>query len=404
MNLRGYQERIVQSVLGELENYTGAFVLEAVQGAGKSIMIAELVKRLGEPVLILCMSKELVEQDAEKLKKVGVEPTIYSASCGQKVMSDITVATIGSIYKHPEYCQHFKVVIIDECDAVPTEDTNSMYMKLLGTIGCKVVGWTGTPFRTLKEVKYTPKGKVQRTMIKPLTHKYWTKIIHGVGFKELLELGYLSPVEYYNIKCDNRVLRVNSTGLDYTKDSLNWWVEQNYNNILKIVAMAGNGMSVDGELISKPGEHILITLPDIESAELIADKLKELGWAADTLHSKVGKKERTEKINKFKSGQTQIMCQVMVLNIGFDFPELDTIIFARPSRSLRVWSQIVGRGVRICDHPKTCKVWDMGGMLNMFGRVEYLDYRNGIKGDTGRLDGKVLGEVNITEIIKLRSQ
>ena len=75
MSLRPYQQRIVDDAMNEYTNYTRPFVVDAFQASGKSWMIAEIAKRVGK-CLILCMNKELVEQDAEKIRAVGAECSI----------------------------------------------------------------------------------------------------------------------------------------------------------------------------------------------------------------------------------------------------------------------------------------------------------------------------------------
>jgi superfamily II DNA or RNA helicase len=120
-----------------------------------------------------------------------------------------------------------------------------------------------------------------------------------------------------------------------------------------------------------------------------------------TVHSKMTKTERTRVINKFKSGEIKVVVQVLVLNIGFDLPALDCIIFARPSKSLRIWAQTVGRGIRIDpeDPEKICRCIDMGGMLKLYGRIEDVKVKGGVVyGTYGSISDKALNRVNISEM------
>ena len=86
MSLRPYQQRICDAVIEEYNHYTRPFVVDCFQSSGKSWMIADIAKRVGK-CLILCMSKELVEQDRDKIKAVGADVSVYSASCGEKIIS-----------------------------------------------------------------------------------------------------------------------------------------------------------------------------------------------------------------------------------------------------------------------------------------------------------------------------
>lgn len=393
--LRPYQQRICDTVMDELSHYTRPFVVEAFQSSGKSWMIADIAKRVGK-CLILCMNKELVEQDVEKIKLTGADASIYSASCGEKVISDITVATIGSIYKHPEYCKHFELVIVDEVDQVPVDKKDSMYMKLFRQIKKPVMGWTGTAFRTAYQYSRLRNGDVvQTTMIKPLdAFPFWSKVISGIGYHELLELKNVSPIEYYVENSNMDMLKVNSTGLDYTEDSLAKYGGANRFRLVQVCL---------GAVRQWDSKRVLVAVPNIKEAERVAELLREWGVSAAHLHSKMTKKERTNIINKFKSGEIKVVVQVLILNVGFDLPALDCVIFARPSLSLRIWCQFVARGIRKYDlNPsKVCKCIDMGGMIKLYGRIEDVKTEGGkVKGSHGCISDKVLNRVNVSEMAR----
>lgn len=394
-SLRSYQQRIVEMAMDEYVNYRRPFVVSAFQSAGKSWMIAEIAKRVGK-CLILCMSKELVEQDAEKIRAVGAECSIYSASCGEKVISNITVATIGSIYKHPEYCQHFNLVIVDECDQVPVDKKDSMYMKLFRQIRKPVMGWTGTAFRTAYNYSRLKNGDViQTTVIKSLDKfNFWGKIIDGVGYQELLEGGFVAPIKYFVDNADTNMLKVNSTGLDYTEDSLGEYGKANRDRLVQVCLGAVNTWK---------SKRVLVAVPNIEEAEKVADRLKEQGVRAESLHSNMSKKERTRIIEHFREGTIQVIVQVLILNVGFDLPALDCVVFARPSLSLRIWCQFVARGIRLdADSPsKVCRCIDMGGMIDKYGRIEDVKVGGGaVRGSHGCISDKILNKINVSEMAR----
>ena len=381
-----YQERIVNDVLSELQHYHRPFVVDAFQASGKSWMIAELSKRVGK-CLILCMSKELVEQDAEKIRAIGANCSIYSASCGEKIISDITVATINSIRKVPQYCQGFDLIIVDEVDAVPVDKKDSMYMKFFAQVKKPVMGLTGTAFRTAYSYNRLRNGDViQTTHVKSLDQfKFWGKIIHGINYKELLELGRVAPIQYSIAETDRSMLRENSTGMDYTDESL---ADYGLTNRRRVVEC------INGALNVWKCKRVLVAVPNIEEAEAIA---RQCG--GETVHSKMPKKERESIITKFKNGEVKVIVQVLVLNVGFDLPALDCVIFARPSKSLRIWCQFVMRGGRVDpENPdKVCKCIDMGGMIKLYGRIEDVKVQGGtVYGTYGSISDKALNQVNIT--------
>lgn len=386
--LRLYQQKAVDDMLSELQHYTRPFIINLHQGGGKSWIIAEVAKQVGK-CLVLCMSKELVEQDAEKIRAVGADCSIYSASCGEKIISDITVATIGSIRKVPQYCNGFELIIIDEADQFPCDNKNSMYAKFFSQVRKKVVGLTGTAFRTAYSYTRMRNGDViQTTHIKALDQfKFWGKVINEVSYQELLEQGYLAPIQYSIDDVDRSMLVENSTGLDYTEESL---AEYGLTNRQRVVEC------INGALNVWKCKRVLVAVPNIEEATAIASMC---GGA--TVHSKMNKRERERIVNDFKAGKIKVVVQVLVLNIGFDLPALDCIIFARPSKSLRIWAQTVGRGIRIDpeDPEKICRCIDMGGMLKLYGRIEDVKVKGGVVyGTYGSISDKALNRINISEM------
>jgi len=147
--LRPYQIEASNQAIYHLKNYSNPFVVMMATGAGKSLIIADICHKLNEPVLILQPSKEILEQNYEKLQSYGIKDiSIYSASKNSKEIAKFTYATIGSIYKCPEKFNHFKYVIIDECHQVNPKNLGGMYTQFLKAINCRnVCGLTATPYR-----------------------------------------------------------------------------------------------------------------------------------------------------------------------------------------------------------------------------------------------------------------
>lgn len=82
-------------------------------------------------------------------------------------------------------------------------------------------------------------------------------------------------------------------------------------------------------------------------------------------------KERDAIIERFKRGQTKVLVNSQVLVVGFDYPALDTVVMARPTRSLAQYYQILGRVLRPCEGKNPWFV-DICGTYEMFGAVEKL--------------------------------
>ena len=88
------------------------------------------------------------------------------------------------------------------------------------------------------------------------------------------------------------------------------------------------------------------------------------------------KGDRDRIIEEFRSQKLRVIVQVNVLTVGFDYPELDCLITARPTASISWWYQFVGRGTRIHDNKNNCLIVDFVGSVERFGKVEDLYYKD----------------------------
>lgn len=355
--LRDYQKQAVDSAVRFFANpvkRNGVIVLPT--GAGKSLVIANIAIQLNAPVLVFQPSKEILEQNYEKLCSYGVMGVgIYSASFGRKDVQRITFATIGSVKNHKDYFRRFQYVIIDECHFVNAEA--GMYKDFIDTIQCKVLGLTATPYRLYSTRFY---GSMLRfiTRTKP---RIFDELLYHVQVKTLCDRGYLSPLNYYQMNVvDTSRLKVNSTGADFTDASVRrLYREIKFNdsleNIIQRLLVAGR-------------TSILVFTRFIEEAEYIA---RACGSNAAVVSSDTAKKDREAILSLFKQKKINVVANVGVLTTGFDFPQLDTIVVARPTMSLALWYQMVGRAIR--PYPgKLGWIVDLCGNYRRFGRVDDL--------------------------------
>lgn len=348
MEFRHYQSGAVDCIK---PFFNGILVLPT--GSGKSVVIAGIAKKFHEPILILQPSKEILEQNYQKIlafiddqNEVG----IYSALMGQKDIKRITLATIGSI-KDYEAFRHFKIIIQDECHL--TNAKGGQYEKLFRYNQPRIlVGLTATPYR----LHTSENGYCWRFL-----HRTRPKIFKDIEFvyqnKTAFDEGFLLKPEYYEFDYDTSVLK--TKGSEYSEES-----------ILKLNKAMGLHDKITTIVEQCQRKHILIFTTSIEEAEIIADKLKSAGISSREISSLNTKKEREQILRDFKSGAIRAVVNVGVLTTGFDFPSLDCVIGARPTMSLALYYQMMGRGVRICDGKTSWDYFDLCGNVKTFGKVE----------------------------------
>ena len=341
-------------------------IIVAPTAFGKSIVIAEIAHQLGEKLVVIQPSKELLEQNYNKFINLGGKASIYSAAMGEKEIGDVTYATIGSIVNiaHKFHTLGISKVIIDECDRFPREPDGMLRRFLTAAKITHVLGLTATPLKlqTNMDEHFRPFSKLVMLTSKSKKGNYFKDIIHVAQIKEMCDMGFWSPLKYESYDFETGDLVYNSNKADYTDDSIKRAYKQ---------------QDIGGKIIKRISElperkSILIAVPSIDEAKELSTRLP----SCEAIFSGMPDADRDRIISDFKSGKLRIVVQVTILSVGFDHPQLDCIITGRPTASLSWWYQFVGRVTRIHSDKKDGLVIDFVGSVPKFGKVEdlYFEY------------------------------
>ena len=327
--------------------------------SGKSLVIADIASRLEGPLLVFQPSKEILQQNFAKLQSYGIfDCGCYSASVGCKDINRITFATIGSVMNHMSDFDCFKNIIIDECHYVNSKA--GQYKQFIEAKNRQVVGLTATPYR----LDRAEGGSILKflTRVRP---RIFSKVIYCCQIGELLSKGYLADLHYYDLTAlDLRRVRSNSTGADYDERSLLAEYERcgfydKLSNTVVKVLQPKSGI---------PRKGVLVFTAFTKEARQLVDKLQSIGVNAAIVTGETPKKERETILEGFKKREIKVVANVGVLTTGFDYPALDTVVLARPTKSLGLYYQMVGRAIRPFDG-KDGWIVDLSGNYSRFGNV-----------------------------------
>lgn len=358
MKLRNYQNRGKKDCLGVLLSPKPCKSV-AVQptGAGKSVLIAEITKELTDGnTLVVQPSQELLSQNYAKFINAGGEAEIFSASFNSKKIGKVTYATDGSLNVDAFKDKNIKYLILDECHLKTQEGSKlNAFIKALNIQN--VLGLTATPVYLKSAL-----GGTQLKMINRVKGKLFNDICHVTQIKELVDEGYWSKLVYDLKEVDNDSLEFNSNGSDYTQGSLTLNYEENNTDQKIIDAIRENPLR----------KSILVFVPSVAEAIELQKKIK----GSEVVYSGMDKKDRKRIIDDFKALKIRVVINVNILAVGFDHPELDYIITARPTASIAMYYQQIGRGVRIHENKKDCLLTDLSGNVERFGRLETLTFQD----------------------------
>lgn len=354
--LRPYQADSVKSVIHYFRKHQTPAVLVLPTGAGKSLVIAELARLAKGRVLVLAHVKELVEQNHEKYEGYGLKGSIFSAGLGRKETDQqVVFASVQSVVRNLDsFSNQFSLLVIDECHRVPDEKTSS-YQKVIthlreNNAGIKVLGLTATPYRLGMGWLYQYHTRGQVRSEEP---RFFRDCIFELPIRYLLDEGFLTPARMIDapvLSYDFSQLRPASTGR-YKESELDMVIEQSKRATPQIVdqiielAKDKLGIMVFAATV-RHAQEILGLLPEGEASIVIGD--------TPTL-------ERDQIISDFKERKIKFLVNVSVLTTGFDAPHVDLIAILRPTESISLYQQIVGRGLRLSPGKKECLVLDYAG-------------------------------------------
>jgi len=353
--LRENQKESVEIGLKELTNPKGCkSVLCLPVAYGKSLCISEIVRRLPEDGNILCMSpnEELLVQGISKIESFGTVPNAYSASINRKEFGRVVYATNGSVSEDFLRQANIKYVLWDEADY--SSKGGSVLAEKLKKAGIKnILGLSGTPV-------YLESGQ-DGSVVKIMTRtkgKLFNNIAQVVQMKEMTELGYWTPLKFITEKIEQSDLKLNSTGVEYTEDSVAEFSIKN-----DIIDKIKNKLEIIGN------ESVLIFVNGVNNVEEIARETNSV-----YVHSKLNKKLRKEYVEGFLSGKYKRMVNDSILQVGFDLTSLQNIIDANPTASIRNYIQRIGRLVRLHKGKEFGRVFDISGNYQRFGDLTEITY------------------------------
>lgn len=400
--LRDYQREAVDVAVKKLRGNSKPFIIMAATGAGKSLLIANICREIDEPILILQPSKEILEQNYAKLISYDpmIDAGIYSASVGRREVRKFTFATIGSIYKQPENFKHFKYAIVDECHGLNSKNADGMLTSFFKAIDCDhIVGLTATPYRIDTLWTREKNGDLTSTASLKMVNRisrtpFFKSIAYKIETAELQAQGYLAPIHYYAESRDWSSLILNSTGANFTEASSEKFGGRIIRRIVEAVTYADTAH-----------ERSLTFCNSIGQAEEALEHLINRGIKVSLVTGDTPKKEREDLIEKFKSGEVPHMLNMGVFTTGFDVPILDCVILARPTMSLALYYQMVGRGIRTDPNnpDKILHLYDLVGVVERLGRVETIrvqreahGFRDEVWTEVGRMDNYPLYSFTVT--------
>lgn len=364
--LRPYQQAAVERTLWAFDKL-GNDLISLPTGSGKSLVIAEIARAIDGNIVILQPTREILEQNMAKLAQYvpAEEIGVFSAALNRKEVRPYTFATIQTAYKRPELFPATRLVIIDEAHSFDPKNTTGMFNQFLAGLGNpKVIGLTATPYRNTlgyqwQQSHYAGEKYLEAVttvkLVNRLKERFWARLMFNLTVGELLAAGYLCPLRYYHHRFINQEdMPLNKSKSDFDLEEVTKRIMTREDDILRVLRRAENAF-----------KSCLIFCATVGQAEKLA---AALGGAVVTAKTKPAVREKI--VADFKTHKIKSVFNVGCLTTGFDHPALDFIGLLRPTRSLALYTQMLGRALRNAPGKEYGMVTDFTDTVRQLGRVE----------------------------------
>ena len=392
MQLRPYQQAAVDAVYEYLRSKETNPCVVLPTGTGKSLVLAQIAKDAVEKwngrVLILAHVKELLEQNADKIRKLCPELKIGIYSAGLKsrdTTEQVIVAGIQSMYNKACELDAFDLVVVDEAHAISSEG-DGMYRTFLSDMKVinphvRVIGLTATPFRL--------KGGL---ICKP--ENILNEICYEAGLKEMIQQGYLSPLISRAGRAEANLANLHIRGGEFISDEV-------------AAAMDNDALvtSACREIVelTRDRKSVLIFTASVDHCKHVAEKIQAFsGKECAIVTGDTSPAERAEIIARFKGEfipadlfgtpkpPLKFLANVNVLTTGFDAPNTDCVVMLRPTNSPGLLIQCAGRGTRLSPETgkSSCLFLDYGGNILRHGPLDMIKVKEPGSGKGGDAPAK----------------
>lgn len=341
--LRPYQSDLIGAIVNASKHRR--LLVQSPTGSGKSVIFSEIINQAHEnglKTLFLVHRKELIFQAMDHLSRYGIQCGIIMAGEPYTPGCMVQLASVQTIYRRLGKIDmgRYGVVVVDEAHHASA----ATYRKILEkAFRARIYGFTATPFRK--------DGTSLQTM--------FDHLILGPTIKSLQSSGHLSDIEYM-VPTIPDLRSVKEQSGDYSQSALDE----------KVVPKLIGGV-VDHCQKYAGNKTIIFSCGVKHTNYLVKDFLRH-EIKALSLDANTDREEREGIVNEFKQSDKSILINCGILTEGFDVPDCDTLIMARPTKSLTLYMQMVGRGMR----PKPD-----GGKLLVVDHAANV-YRHGLAEDT----------------------
>lgn len=363
ITLRPYQIEAKAAVHAARDRGLRRVVVVMPTGCGKTTVFASLIQDWpDERGIVIAHRDELLTQAHDRI--AGMNPGVHVAVEGgvrsADPLANVVVAGIQSIGRSdtkrlPGFTPTW--MIIDECHHAAAS-TYQNAMQRFGSYDdkCFTLGVTATDHRMDNKRLHGD-------------HAVFEDVVYRLTLKEAIQDGWLCGLRGFRVATDIDLSRVKTTAGDYNLSQLAEAVNTDARNTAALRHWH--------EVASR--RRTIVFCVDVAHAKEVARLFQEMGVSAESVDAALSQDERRARMARFRSGETQVLANVELVTEGVDVPEIECVLLLRPTKSWALFTQMVGRGLRLSDGKHDCLVLDVVDLT----RDHNLNDRPGVAGLVG---------------------
>lgn len=333
-----------------------SIIYQMPTGTGKTKLFVSIARDLFDwgaqrktavKILFLAHRIELLDQISENLGiKYNLAHAMIASQNREQKNYPLQIASVQTLIRRLDRWadKDFDVIIIDEAHHVKADS----YKKILRAFPrAKVLGVTATPYRMSHE-SFRPE---------------FDELITSAPVAKFIKDKWLCDYEYYSIRPESRIqMDINSISR-FALDGD--YLDEAAADILDKDEIRA-GIVSTYERYAKGKKGIIYTITKAHNVHICSQFIAK-GYKAVAIDDKTPAETRKQYVDDFRRGKIEIICNVNIFSEGFDCPDLEFIQLARPTKSLSMYLQQVGRGLRLAEGKDKLIILDNVGLYNRFG-------------------------------------
>ncbi len=336
---RDYQNEALKKVMSAYRAGITRQLISLPTGSGKTIILGLVAKELRTRTLLLAHREELLSQAMEKMELIYPEADIglFQGRETGGLNAEICIASIQTATRHVEELKErgYKLLICDEAHHAVSDS----YMRVFNELGFMhrepdklLLGVTATPYRS--------DGIGLNTV--------FDKIVLEYSIMTMMRMGYLCDVRGLRVFTGEDISNVHMHAGDFAVNELS----------AKIDIPERNALIADTYVKHGEGRHGVVFGVKVTHAMHIAEEFRKRGVSCEVVYGEMPSDKRQEVLRRYQNREIQVLSNVGVLTEGWDVPDTDIIMMARPTKSRGLYVQCAGRGLRKIPGKTDCLLVD----------------------------------------------